>query len=79
MATTAKRRLALPITLSRDLERLARRKGKSMVAVLQDFVTENKQDRLAQEFTQIQGYWSKKAKAKGIITDRDLKRYLAKS
>jgi hypothetical protein len=65
MATTAKRRLALPITLSRDLERLARRKGKTTVAVLQDFVTENKQDRLAQEFTQIQGYWSKKSKSKG--------------
>ena len=79
MATTAKRRLALPITLSRDLERLARRKGKRVVAVLQDFVTENKQDRLAQEFTQVQGYWSKKAKAKGIITARDLKRYLSKS
>lgn len=79
MATTAKRQLALPVTLSRDLERLARRKGKSMVAVLQDLVTENKQDRLTQEFEQIQGYWGKKAKEKGIITTRDLKRYLAKS
>ncbi len=79
MATTAKRRLALPITLSRDLERLARRKGKSTIAVLQDLVTENKQDRLVQEFTQIQDYWSKKANAKGIITARDLKRYLSKS
>jgi hypothetical protein len=79
MATTAKRQLALLLALSRDLERLARRKGKCMVAVLQDPVTENKQNRLAQEFKQIQGYWGKKAKEKGIITARDLKRYLAKS
>ena len=79
MATTAKRHLALPLALSRDLERLARRKGKSAVAVLQDLVTENKQNRLAREFKQIQGYWGKKAKEKGIITARDLKRYLAKS
>lgn len=79
MATTAKRQLALPIALARDLERLARRKGKTTVAVLQDLVTENKQDRLAQEFKQIQGYWGKKAKAKGVITAQDLKRYLAKS
>jgi hypothetical protein len=78
MATAAKRQLALPITLSRDLDRLARRKGKSTVAVLQDLVTENKQDRLAQEYKSLQGYWSKKAKAKGVLTARDLKRYLAK-
>ena len=69
MATPAKRQLSLPVALSRDLERLARRKGKSTVAVLQDLVTENKQDRLAQEFKQIQGYWGKKAKEKGIITN----------
>jgi hypothetical protein len=79
MSTTTKRQLALPIALSRDLERLARRKGKSTIAMLQDLVTENKQVRLAQEFEQIQGYWGKKAKEKGIITARDLKRYLAKS
>ncbi len=78
MATAAKRRLALPTALTRDLERLARRKGKSTVAVLRDLVTENKRDCLVQEFTQIQGYWSKKAKARGVLTARDLKRYLAK-
>lgn len=78
MATAAKRRLALPAALSRDLNRLARRRGKSAVAVLQDLVTENRRNRLAQEFRDLQGYWSKKAKAKGILTARDLKRYLAK-
>ena len=46
--------------------------------MLKDLVTENKQNRLAQEFRSIQGYWSKKAKAKGILTTRDLQRYLAK-
>lgn len=78
MATTAKRQLALPAALSRDLNRLARRKGKSAVAVLQDLVTENRQNRLAREFRDLQGYWSKKAKTKGILTARDLRRYLAK-
>lgn len=76
MATAAKRQLALPAALSRELEQLARREGKSALAMLQDLVTENKQDRLAQEFRSIQGYWSKKAK--GILTTRDLQRYLAK-
>ena len=77
MATISKRQLALPAALSRDLDHLARCKGKSTLAVLQDLVTESKQEGLAQEFKHIQGYWSKKAKAKGILTARDLKRYLA--
>lgn len=78
MATTAKRQLALSATLSKELDRLARREGKSTVAVLQDLVAEGQQRRLSQEFRDIQGYWSKKARAKGVLTARDLKRYLAK-
>ena len=78
MATAAKRQLALPAALSRELDQLARREGKTRVAVLQDLVSENKYNRLEQEFRGIRGYWSKKAKAKGIVTSRDLKRYLTK-
>ena len=78
MATAAKRQLALPAALSKELDELARREGKSTVAVLQDLVSENKHNRLELEFRAIQGYWSKKAKAKGILTSRDLLRYLAK-
>jgi predicted DNA-binding ribbon-helix-helix protein len=78
MATAAKRQLALSAALWKELNQLARREGKSTVAVLQDLVLENKHNRLGQEFRTIQGYWSKKAKAKGILTARDLHRYLAK-
>lgn len=78
MATAAKRQLALPAALSKELDQLVRRKGKTRVAVLQDLVLENKHNRLGQEFRTIQGYWSKKAKAKGILTSRDLRRYLTK-
>jgi hypothetical protein len=28
------------------------------------------------EFYQVQNYWSSKAKEKGILTEKDLKRYL---
>ena len=78
MATGAKRRLALPAALSKELDQIARREGKRALAVLQDLVSENKHNRLEQEFRAIQGYWSEKAKAKGILTTRDLQRYLAK-
>ena len=78
MATAAKRQLALPAALSKELDQLARREGKSALAVLQDLVSENKHNRLGQEYRAIQGYWRKKAKAKGILTAQDLQRYLAK-
>lgn len=78
MATAAKRQLALPAALSKELDRLARREGKSPLAVLQGLVAENKHKRLEQEFRAIQSYWSKKTKAKGILTARDLQRYLTK-
>jgi hypothetical protein len=78
MATAAKRQLALPATLSKELDQLAWHEGKSALAVLQDLVSENKHNRLGQEYRAIQGYWRKKAKAKGILTTRDLQRYLAK-
>jgi hypothetical protein len=78
MATAAKRQLALPAALSKELDLLARREGKSALAVLQDLVSENKHNRLGQEYRAIQGYWRKRAKAKGILTARDLQRYLAK-
>lgn len=78
MATATKRQLAIPAALSKELDQLARREGKSQLAVLQDLVSDNKHKRLEQEFKAIQGYWSKKAKAKGILTARDLQRYLTK-
>lgn len=78
MATAAKRQLALPAALERELDQLAQREGKRALAVLQDLVSENKHNRFEQEFRAIRGYWSKKVKAKDILTARDLQRYLAK-
>lgn len=56
MATASKRQLALPAALSKDVDQLARREGKSALAVLQDLVSESKHNRLEQEFRAIQGY-----------------------
>jgi len=78
MTTAAKRQLALTAALSRELDRIARREGKSILTVLKDLVLENKHSWLEQEFRAIQSYWRKKAKAKGILTTRDLKLFLAK-
>ena len=34
-------------------------------------------ERLRQGFLAMQGYWARKAKEKGILTERDLNKYLA--
>jgi len=45
-------------------------------AVIQDALKLVRKEMLKEELYQIQGYWSKKAKEKGILTEEDLKRYL---
>ena len=35
-----------------------------------------KRERLRQGFLTMQGYWARKAKEKGILTERDLSKYL---
>jgi hypothetical protein len=46
MATAVKRQLVLSAALSKELDQLARREGKSPVAVWHDLVFENKHNRL---------------------------------
>ena len=38
---------------------------------------ESKRKRLTQSFLAMQGYWTRKAREKGILTERDLRKYLA--
>jgi hypothetical protein len=45
-------------------------------AMIQDALRLAKSARLKSEFYQVQNYWSRKAKEKGIITERELERYL---
>lgn len=63
MATVAKRQLALPETLYKELDWLARREGKSVVLILRDLLAEKRKKLLYQEYRTLQGYWSKKSKA----------------
>jgi len=37
----------------------------------------SRKERLKKGFYQIQKYWSLKAKERGIVTEKDLKRYLS--
>ena len=76
MAIAVKKTISLPADLASEVEEMAREEGKPVSAVIQDALRLAKRARLKSEFYQAQNYWSRKAKEKGIITERDLERYL---
>jgi predicted transcriptional regulator len=78
MAGAVKRTISLPPDLAAEAEEIARAEGKTLSGVVQDALREARARRLKTEFREIQDFWSAKAKAKGILTERDLERLLRK-
>ncbi len=78
MATAVKKTISLPPDLAADAETIAREEGKTLSAVIQDALRLSRRKRLKGEFRDMQGYWSEKAKKKGVLTEKDLERYLTK-
>ena len=76
MGTAVKKTISLPADLARDAEALARAEGKTLSAVVQDALRQSRIERRLQELRGVQGFWSRKARDKGILTERDLERYL---
>jgi hypothetical protein len=77
MATRAvKKTISLPAELARELEEQALAQRKTLSGVVQDALWKARRGRLRKQFHQLQGYWSQKAKEQGIISERDLERYL---
>jgi len=77
MGTAVKKTISLPSDLARDVEALAKAEGKTLSAVIQDALRTAGIERKLQELRDVQGYWSRKAREQGILTERDLERYLA--
>ena len=78
MGTAVKKTISLPSDLAREAEELASEEGKTLSAVIQDALRVARRERLKRGFKEIQGYWSRKAKEKGILSEKDLERYLSK-
>ena len=76
MGTAVKKTISLPPDLAREAEESAREQGKTLSAVVQDALRLARRERLRQEFSEVQGYWSRKARERGILTEKDLERYL---
>jgi metal-responsive CopG/Arc/MetJ family transcriptional regulator len=76
MGTAVKKTISLPPKLAKEVEDISREEGKTLSAVIQDALRLARKERIKKEFYQIQDYWSRKAKEKGILTEKDLDRYL---
>lgn len=51
-------------------------KGKTLSGVIQEALRQARVGRRRQELRELQGYWSRKARERGLLTERDLERYL---
>ena len=76
MAGAVKKTISLPVELARQAEEIAREERKTLSAVIQEALRISRKGKLKKDFFEIQDYWSAKAKAKGILTEKDLQRYL---
>ena len=73
---TVRKTISLPPDLAREAEDKARAEGKTLSAVIQDALRLARAARVKEELREIQGYWTARAKEKGILTEDDLERYL---
>lgn len=78
MGAAVKKTISLPSDLAKEAEDIARAEGKTLSAVVQEALRATRATRLKTELRGIQGYWSRKAKAKGLLTEKDLERFLRK-
>ena len=76
MKTAVKKTISLPPDLAREAEELARAEGKTLSAVVQDALRASRAVRLRSEWSAIQGYWAKKARDRGVLTEQDLAKLL---
>ncbi len=78
MCAAVKKTISLPPELAREAEEMARAEGKTLSAVVQDALRAARATRLKDELRGIQGFWCRKARKIGILTEKDIHRYLGK-
>jgi hypothetical protein len=76
MSNKIKKTIYLPKALAIESEMLALAEGMSLSDVIEAALRSSRIQRRASELRDIQGYWTRVAQARGILTDRDLARYL---
>ena len=77
MATAVKKTISLPADLAQEAEEMARAEGKTLSAFVQDALRTSRRVRQRRELRELQGFWSRTARERGLLTEEDLERYLA--
>jgi type II secretory pathway component PulM len=75
--TSAVKKPSRSLRTWREAEALAKAEGKTLSAVVRDALRRARIERRLQELEAIEGYWSRKARDRGILAETDLVRYLA--
>jgi len=76
MGKAVKKTISLPSEMAQEAEEIARSEGKTLSAVVQEALRATRALRLKADLRAIQGYWSRKAKEKGVLSEKDIERYL---
>ena len=76
MGIAVRKTISLPPDLARETEEVAAEEGKTLSAVIQDALRLARRERLKQEFRRAQDFWSKKARERGVLSEKDLERHL---
>jgi hypothetical protein len=76
VSKAVKKAISLPADLAAEVEAIARDENRSLSAVVQDALRAFKRSRLRDEFRELQGYWSNRARAAGVLSERELERLL---
>jgi predicted transcriptional regulator len=76
MPVTVRKTISLSPDLAKEAELLAKARGKTLSGVIQEVLRDAVVNRRRAEMHAVQGYWSRKARERGILTEADLERYL---
>ena len=76
MGSAVKKTISLPPELAKEAEDTARAEGITLSAVIQGALRLSRTARMKNGLRDLQGYWSRIAKQKGIMTEKDLESFL---
>ena len=76
MTTAVKKTISLPPDLARAAEELTRAEGKTLSAIVLDALRKARAASLRDGLGELRNYRNRKAKERGILTEKDLERYL---
>lgn len=78
MGSAVKRTISLPPDMAQEIDEISKNEGRSVSSIVQDALRLARTQRLKNEFSEIQGFWSTKARKAGILSQKDLDKLIGK-